>query len=388
MRVPGLNTFAGSAVALGLFLVSGARAQAPSAATFEDLARAAQAVLDSRPAEAAGLYKQALAMRPDWAEGWLYMGAALYQLDRHAEATDAFRKGVALAPRQGTGWAFLGLSEAELDDPDQALADIRKGEEIGLGDNRQFEAAVRVKAAQLLIRSSSFDEALSQLLPLSLHSETVQAAEETMGLCALAIPTTLSELPPQKRAVVAVAGKAAWASASQHPAEAAAAYRKMLDQYPNEPGVHYAYGLYLRETDLAGALSEFQKEVQINPKHWPALIGIASLQIRQGAADAAIQALRQAAKIVPARHRWLCHAELGHANLILDHLDAAITEFETAERLMPSNAQVRFFLAQAYRRLGRKEDAQRETAEFEKLKLQQDPLGVPALRLSTFSGGK
>src|SRR5580693_9505051 len=120
------------------------RAQTSAKEQFEDLARRAEAALDSRPEEAAGLYKQALAIRPDWAEGWLYMGGALYQSGRYAEATDALRKGIGLAPIFANGWALLGLSESQLDDQEQALADIRKGEEIGLGGNVPFETAVRV----------------------------------------------------------------------------------------------------------------------------------------------------------------------------------------------------------------------------------------------------
>jgi hypothetical protein len=55
---------------------------------------------------------------------------------------------------------------------------------------------------------------------------------------------------------------------------------------------------------------------------------------------------------------------------------------------MGANAQIHFFLAQAYRRAGRKADAQRETAQFEKLKAQEDPLGVPGLRALTFGAEK
>jgi tetratricopeptide (TPR) repeat protein len=346
---------------------------------FEDLARRAEAAIDSNPAEAADLFKKALALKADWAEGWLYLGASLFQLDRFAEASDAFRKGTGLAPTKGTGWAFLGLCEAELDNSDQAIADIRKGEQLGLGDNWQFEVVVRIKAAQTLIRAAAFDEALAQMVPLSTHNENSPLLRETMGLCALAIATSASDLPPERRAVVDLAGKAAWESASQRPAEAAAAYRELLRRYPNEAGVHYAYGLYLMETDLARALAEFQKEVQSNPEHWPALFEIGSLQVRQGSPEAALESLRRAMKVVPARYRWLCHAELGRANMTAGHLEAAIGELETARRLMPGNAQIHFFLAQVYRRAGRKEDAQRETAQFEKLKAQQDPLGVPGL---------
>jgi tetratricopeptide (TPR) repeat protein len=346
---------------------------------FEDVARRAEAVIDSDPAQAVDLFKQALALKAGWAEGWLYLGASLYQLDRFAEASDAFRKGIALAPSQGSGWAFLGLCEAELDNSDQAIADIRKGEQLGLGDNWQFEVAVRVKAAQTLIKDSGFDEALAQLVPLSAHKENSAAVRETMGLCAMGIAKSAAELSPERRAVVDLVGKAAWESASQRPAEAVAAYREVLERYPKEPGVHYAYGLYLMETDLARALAEFQKEVQADPQHWPALIEVGSLLVKQGSPEEGLQSLRQAMKIVPARHRWLCHAELGRADMAAGHLEAAIGELETSRRLMPGSAQVHFVLAQVYRRAGRKEDSLRETARFEQLKAQQDPLGVPGL---------
>jgi predicted Zn-dependent protease len=385
-RAAGLESCATLTLVLLLLAAPAMRAQTPAKEQFEDLARRAEAVLDTRPEEAAGLYKQALAIRPEWAEGWLYMGGALYQVGRYAEATDALRKGVELLPSAGSGWALLGLSESQLEDQDQALADIRKGEDLGLGTNIRFETAVRVRAAQLLIRSSAFDEALAQLQPLSKYPGNPPPVEEAMGLCVLAIPDDMAQISPQRRAVVDLAGKAAWAFDSQHPGEAAAGYRQLLAQYPNEPGVHYAYGLFLMETDLTAALAEFQKEVRNNPKHWPALLVAASIQIRQGAPEQAIESLRAALKIVPARYRWMCHTDLGRANLDANNVDAAVDELENAARQMPSNANVHFFLAEAYRRAGRKADAERERAEFEKMKVQQDPLGVPALHPFGYSG--
>ncbi len=361
-------------------------AQDPPKETFEDLARRAQAALDSHPDDAAKLYKQALAIHPEWAEGWLYMGGALYQTGRYPEATDALRKGVELAPGVGTGWALLGLSESQLEDEDQALADIRKGEDLGLGSNVPFEVAVRVRAAQILIRGFAFDEALGQLQPLAKHPDNPPAVEEAMGLCVLASPDDMTQLSPQKRAVVDLAGKAAWAFASQHPDAAAAGYHQLLQQFLNEPGVHYAYGLYLMETDLNAALAEFQTELKNTPKHWPSLLVIASLQIRQGAPQQAIETLKTALITVPAKYHWRCHTDLGRAYLDDNKLDTAISELENAARQMPSSPHVHFFLAEAYRQAGRKADAERERAEFEKMKLQQDPLGVPALHPFGYSG--
>jgi tetratricopeptide (TPR) repeat protein len=384
----GLFTRAALCLCLLSAALETAGAQVSALDQFDEFARRAESLLDSQPAEAASLYKQALALRPAWAEGWLYLGASLYQTSRYAEASDAFRKGIKLAPGVGTAWAFLGLCEAELEDYDQALADIRKGEDLGLGANRPFEITVRVRAARLYIRSSAFEEAQGQLYVLSKANVSSPALVETMGLIALGISQNITELSPQRRAVVSLAGKAAWASACQHPAESAAAYKELLETYPNEPGVHYAYGLYLQETDVAATLAEYEKEISLNPYHWLAMLGRASLKIRQGEPDAAVPSLQAAMKLVPSNYRWICHAELGRAGLTADKLDVAVREFEIATRQMPSNAQLHFFLSQAYRRSGRKEDAQRETEQFDKLKVQQDPLGVPALRPFSMSSGK
>jgi Tfp pilus assembly protein PilF len=133
------------------------------------------------------------------------------------------------------------------------------------------------------------------------------------------------------------------------------------------------------ETDLKAALAELQKEVHNHPKHWPSLLGIASIQVRQGAPELALESLHAAMKAVPTKYRWLCHANLGRANLDANNVAATISELELAVRQMPSSASAHFFLAEVYRHAGREEDAGREKAEFEKTKVQQDSPGVPAL---------
>jgi predicted Zn-dependent protease len=354
-------------------------AQTPSREQFDNLAARAQAALDSRPDEAIQLYRQALALRPDWAEGWLYMGGALYQRDRYAEATDALRKGLGLAPIFANGWALLGLSEAQLDDPEQALADIRKGEQLGLSGNPPFETAVRVRAAQLLLQSSAFDDALAQLQPLIKYPNDPPPVLEIMGLCALASSEDIAHMTPERRAAALLAGKAAWTLARRQPDAAAPAYRQLLAQFPNEAGVHYAYGIYLMETDTKAALAEFQKEVQSHPKHWPSWLAIASIQIRQGAPEQAIASVQAALNAVPTSYRWLCHMDQGRAYLDAKNGTAAIAELEDAVRQMPASATAHLYLAEAYTRAGRAADAAREQAEFDKAKAQQDSLETPAI---------
>src|SRR5437763_5412038 len=115
-----------------------ARAQTAPSPDFDALAQRAAAALRRGPAEAAGLYRQAVAIRPAWAEGWFYLGASEYQLNRYAEARLALARAAELAPENGAAWAFLGLTDSELGDDAPALTHILKAERLGLPDNPQF----------------------------------------------------------------------------------------------------------------------------------------------------------------------------------------------------------------------------------------------------------
>jgi tetratricopeptide (TPR) repeat protein len=364
-----------------LLLACIAFAQTPD--TFEDLARRAEAALDRDPAQAAALYKQALDQRPSWPEGWFYIGGALYRLNRYTEAVDAFRKGLDLSPQSGTAWGFLGLSEYELGHIEKALAAIGKGEQFGLGSNAGFEAAVRHRAAMILIHSSLFDQAMAQLQPLAKHQENSAPVVQAVGLCALAIATEPSKLPEDRRKVVDMAGKAMWAATSQRPKDAEEGFQQLLAAYPNEPGVHYAFGLYLMDTDQHAALAQFQKELSTNPSHWPALLVTAFLETRQGTPEVAMQLAERARKLAPSSYFWLCDAEMGRALLAKDEPEKAVPFFEESVKLQPDNAQTHYYLEQAYRRVGRKSDAQREKAQFVRLKSQEDPLSLPGIVKST-----
>jgi tetratricopeptide (TPR) repeat protein len=256
------------------------------------------------------------------------------------------------------------------------LRNIQKGEMLGLGANRQFESVVRQHAALILIRSSFFDLALAQLEPLSKYEDNSPAVIEAAGLCALTLPRWPSELSSQKLAVVDLAGKALWAGTSRRSKEAVAAYRDLLTTYPREPGVHYAHGLYLLESDQDAALTEFEQEIRANPAHWPSLLVFAALENKRGDAERASEAARTAAQSVPASYLWLCHAEMGRAYLSMRSATKAVTEFEVAVKQAPDNPQMHFCLEQSYRLAGNMEAARKEKAEFIRLKTLQDPATV------------
>jgi tetratricopeptide (TPR) repeat protein len=345
----------------------------PQTAAFEELAGQAQANVDSNPALAAELFQKALKLRPSWGDGWLYLGGSLYRLGQYSQALEAFDKGIAMTPPRGTSWAFRGLCEFELKHFEKALENFQRGEAIGLGANHPFEAVVREHAALIYVRASLFDDAMRQLEPLSRYGENSSAVIRIAGLCALTLNLWPDELSDHKRPVVELAGRALWSATSRRAEDAVAAFQQLLDTYPNEPGVHYAHGIYLLESNQGAALQEFEQELRANPSHWPSLLASAGLENERGDPERALRTARAALKSAPAGYLWLCHAEQGRAFLSMHQTEKAIPEFQAATQNAPSNPQMHYYLEQAYRLAGRNEAARRERAEFVRLKSQQDP---------------
>ena len=341
-------------------------AQAPVAPDFDDLARRAAAALQQSPQEAANLYRQAVAMRPSWAEGWFYLGASEYQLKRYREAREALARAGELAPDNGAAWAFLGLAEYELADYARAMSHISKAEALGLPDNPQFVAVVRIRGASIAMRASDFTAAIEQLHPLALSGDHSPAVIEAFGVAALTMPSLPGEVPAAKKALVDMAGRAIWALYAQQWKDADALFGQLATEYGKEPGVHYLRGIYYVDRDMEAALKEFAGEIAVSPSHVLARVQIAILHLRMGEPAAAVEPAREAVKLAPAN--LLAHLSLGRALMAQEKIPAAIAEFEAALKLDTTYPHTHFYLAQAYGKAGRDEDARREQAEFTKLK--------------------
>ena len=63
---------------------------------------------EGREAEAVRAFRQALSIRPDWAEAHSLLGSALAQAGNYAEAEAELRKAVTLKPDYAEGWNYLG----------------------------------------------------------------------------------------------------------------------------------------------------------------------------------------------------------------------------------------------------------------------------------------
>jgi Flp pilus assembly protein TadD len=63
---------------------------------------------EGQDAEAIKAFRQALGIRPDWAEVHSLLGSALARAGNYSEAEAELRKAVALKPDYAEGWNFLG----------------------------------------------------------------------------------------------------------------------------------------------------------------------------------------------------------------------------------------------------------------------------------------
>jgi tetratricopeptide (TPR) repeat protein len=107
--------------------------------------------------------------------------------------------------------------------------------------------------------------------------------------------------------------------------------------------------------------------LELTPDHVPTLVTIAGEYAQRHDFKTGLRYAERA--VQSARDSFAAHAILGRILMEGDiNLEQGIRELETARHLESGSPQVHFFLAAAYRKAGRKEDAAREREEFLKLR--------------------
>jgi tetratricopeptide (TPR) repeat protein len=179
------------------------------------------------------------------------------------------------------------------------------------------------------------------------------------------MPFLPSELPPDRREMVLIAGRAAYQWASRNTHEARRGFEELVARFPQTPNVHYIFGAFLLNESGDAALEEFRKELELSSSHVPAMLQIAFEYIKRGdfasGLPMAEKAVRLAPNMFPARNA------LGRILLETGDIPGAVRELEAGVRLAPDSPEMHFALARAYTRAGRKQDAAREREIFTRL---------------------
>ena len=334
--------------------------------SFQSLSHQAEAARDAKQLEQAmALYQRALKLKPDWDEGLWNLGSIAYDLDRYSECAPAFRKLAGLKPDSAPAWTMSGLCEYKLRQYDAALESLSHAESLKFEEPPELARTARLHLALVLTKSGAFERAITLLTELILTHKKAPDVVVAAGIAGLRQPWLPFEVPEASRDVVFQLGDAMASGMEKDYKEATRKFEAALQQYPQEPNLHFRFGAFLNIQDSARGIEEIRKAVELAPDHIPALVGLTVMYLKREEYDSALEYGERAVKASPGD--FSTHIALGRALLAKENPARAAVELETAARLAPASPEARFSLASAYSRLGRKADSARELAEFKRL---------------------
>jgi predicted Zn-dependent protease len=332
---------------------------------FETVSRQAEeAWAAGRSDEALRLFRAGLDLNPEWRDGWWRLGQIHANDGRYAEAREALLPLVKLEPDAGPAWALLGLCEYRLRAYDRALAYLWKGTSLGLDDDG-LQREARLHFALLLLRSGDFASAAKPLARLVTRGSDDPDLAWACGLLALRMPRLPSEVPAADRDLVATAGRAECAALARREEDARRGFEDLVARYPKTRGVHFIYGVFLRQQASPDGLAQLRKEVQLFPDHAEAHAEIAFEILERGTPGEALAPARTAARLAP--DQAASHLAYGRALVATGAVGEGIAELEQAARMAPEDRDVCLALAQAYAAAGRAADVARARARLQEI---------------------
>jgi predicted Zn-dependent protease len=148
--------------------------------------------------------------------------------------------------------------------------------------------------------------------------------------------------------------------------------QKAIELDPTLPMAHELLGeIALVGNHLDEAIAELEKERAHNPLEGSVYDRLGDAYVRAGKYDEAQRSLQEAVLLEPNATGPLIL--LGKAMLKKNDALGAATYLERASQMDPANYMTHSLLGQAYRAMGRQEDASRETATAEKLQAASEP---------------
>jgi tetratricopeptide (TPR) repeat protein len=356
---------------------------AGDAASFQKLAQqAAEARQANRLAEALGYYQKAVELRPNWSDGWWWLGTIYYDQELYPEARDSFAQSVARSEKPTAAYAFVGLCEYEMRKYAEAREHLSKWMAAETPGDTQLLEVARFRWEELLIRDGHFFEAL-QMLNRDVQAHGPDPSRvEAMGLAWMQIEGGPEDYPPEKREIVWLAGSASASMSAGKMDRCREFLDRLAKRYGDRPHVHFLRAFVEESSkDPDGAISEYKKELEIAPQAVAPMIQLALQLAETGQPEEAMAVARRATVLEPANARG--HYALGRALFAGDKWAESAAEFEKAQALAPNASKIRFQLAKTYRKLGRLDDAKREDASFEILSKKEqtgytseDPAGL------------
>jgi tetratricopeptide (TPR) repeat protein len=241
---------------------------ATSSANFDELARKAGAARQQdQTKEAINFYNGALSLRPDWIEGWWYIGTLYAASDQSQLAGGAFQKVVEARPEFGPGWASLGLVEYQASNFGASYKSLLRARELGFQAAPQLEETANYHLALLLNQNGRFEDAWELLSSDVDQNEYPPRVRIGLALAMLRIPLLPEQISPEKDALLDMASETAVALLANRYERALQLFQRMLRDYPDTPFLHYAYGSALDfHQQFEDAEKQLREQVRLTPQ--------------------------------------------------------------------------------------------------------------------------
>jgi len=348
--------------------------------SFEELKARAEAALEGeRIPEALGLYAGATKLQPGWSEGWWHLGTLLFDAQRFAEARDAFAHFVSAEKKQpGPGYGMLGLSEFQLAHYAKALESLETSLRLGVGTDPAFVREVLFHDGILNVRMGNPELALKRLT-LSANQIAATNGEapkdavfadvkllDAFGIAALRMPNLPADLTEEQIPLVRAAGRAQALIALQDRVSAETELKELVALYPSKAGVNYMYGVFLLKEHPSLSVDAFRREIEVSPSDAAPRIQLALEFLRTGDYQEGLNYAKQAVELAP--NNFVARVACGRLWQETGKTDRALQELQAAVKLAPGSPDAHFALSRALWKAGRKSEAERERAEFERLK--------------------
>lgn len=367
-----------SAAACALAFAS-LHAQSPPESVEARFQSAQQALSEHRYAAAAKAFEALLTAEPELSGAYANLGVARYLQGQYEQAAAAFQSALDLSPSMPNVELYMGLSQARAGRTEEAFPALAKGFWNASDDDWRLQAGMIL--AELHAARREDDKVLDVVRALKKafprNPDVLYAAyrlHSDMG--ALALADLVREAPGSARLHQVTAELLV--SEGDYP-RAVRQYREALKVAPRQLGLHRALAVAIMnsspdEDGIREAEQALERELALNPRDAESLYQLGEIAWRRGDEESAAGYYEKAVESQPAFVEGL----VGSAKALIARGDfsRAAERLESAVGIDPDHEVARYRLAQAYRQLGRNEEAAKELEEFRRIRSASEALSA------------
>lgn len=300
---------------------------------FNALSRQASAArVEGNSSEAILKYERALKIRPDWPEGWWYLGTLYADAGRFPEAIVVFKQLTDANPKLGPAWASRGLAEFELKDYQNSLIHLQEAQALGFTEVPYVEKPAAYHLALLLNLNGEFEDAFALLSSEFGQESLAQQTRVALAMSLLRIPLLPDQLDPGKDALITDASETAELLVTANFEQAFQSFQGMIRDYPNTPYLHYAYGSALDfNSRYDDAQVQLREETRVTPNSALPYMRLAAIALKTHRPADALPLAERAIELAP--HSATAHKILAKTLTELGKPESASQESATAEKL-------------------------------------------------------